>query len=82
MKYETIVSISNTTPIEDKGAIVKNLFLTYRKRHLRIGRLLINPIVDVGLSGEDFTRNRNSYRISFDCYRIPRFLKNHLLKKK
>lgn len=39
---------------------------------------LFNPVVQIGLNGDDFVKNINTVRILFDAYKIPRFLKKRL----
>lgn len=58
----------------------------YRLRFLRSGvrAYLIKKTVNFGQDGDDFVRNQISviFELHIELYKIPRIIKNHLLKTK
>lgn len=48
--------------------------------YLKKGIRLMNPIIKSGYGGEDFINNSFTVVTTWTAYKIPRFLKNFLLK--
>lgn len=80
MRYEAFITVPNYFE-EDyvKGLVVK-LHKSERLAKLKKGVRIFFVDVMSAFNGDDFVKDQYTVRIRYNGYRIPRIIKNHLLK--
>lgn len=83
MKYATYNKVTNEALKDFK---LMEFFLINEVKRVKVSNLLksirlMNPVIEIGYNGDDFIKNTQTMVIRFDAYKVPRIIKNSLLKK-
>ena len=83
MRYRIVGKVSMAMPDDLILEYSKNMLRTQRDRVLRKESLrLFNPVVEFGDNGDDFVMHKKTLMATYDAFKVPRIVKNMLLKKK
>jgi hypothetical protein len=83
MKYRIASKISMAMSDDLILLSTKHLLRSQKARILKRESLrLFNPVIEFGDDGDDFIMNRKTLRATYDAFKVPRIVKNFLLKKK